>query len=177
MTTDKSTGSVGNVDIDFSYYLRLPRIDQCRLAYEFVGDASGRDAAVLRKQLAGRITSQMAKARGLTPGTPEYSKAINRPGSAIGSISITEPSIAQRIETWKYMLRAGVVPSRHVADAAYALATATIADKESYVAKAIHAIRAGEDPEAVFTSASEAIKLARRERAEAKSATASRRED
>lgn len=104
----------------------------------------------------------MASHRGLTRGTPEYSRALNKRGSASGSIAITEQSVTFRVNAWKYTLRADVKPSPFVADAAYALAKVTVAGKERFVTEAIRQIRNGSDPEDAFLQATESAKAVRR---------------
>ena len=113
------------------------RLEQSRLAYEFIGGAEGSEASELRDIFRKNANDALRRHQG---------KELSQPG------------VTNLVNTWKYMLRANVVPTPDVARASFSLASQTFRKKEeNYVIPAIEAITQGMDPVKAFSGAVSAL--------------------
>jgi hypothetical protein len=116
------------------------RLQQARLAFEWVGNTEGQEASELRDQFR-KVANPALQRKHETP--------------------LTDPAVTNLVNTWKYLVAANVVTDPElnpnagdIAKAAFNLAGQTFRGKnENYVNPAIKAIvEDGKDPEKTFES-------------------------
>lgn len=114
------------------------RYHQARLAFEFVGNTEGKEAAELKEKFAR-----------------EANEALRRRAEK----ELSVPGVTNLVSTWQYMLRANLDTSPgedtyQIAKAAFGLASQSFRKKEdNYVIPAIQAIQNGEHPVKAFQDA------------------------
>lgn len=134
------------------------RYGQAKLAFEFIGNAEGKDAADLREVFRKNAN-----------------EALRRKHES----ELSQPGVTNLVNTWKYLQRANVDtneetnPAIHaIAKASFNLASQTFKKKEdNYVNPAIKSILDGtDDPEAAFIKATAKLKAAKKADADSKDA-------
>lgn len=140
------------------------RFHQSRLAFEFIGNAEGADAAELKETFR-----------------KEANEALRRNNEAPLSV----PGVTNLVNTWKYLQRANIVTDPDAnpkvlgaAKAAFNLASQTFRKKdENYVNPAIEAIVNGADPEETFKKQTALLKKDKTADAEQKNARLKEKEN
>jgi hypothetical protein len=146
-TTITATRSLAEIVDEFVHITDSSnlRFHQSRLAFEYIGNAEGKDAADLKETFR-----------------KEANEALRRENEAPLSV----PGVTNLVNTWKYLQRANIVtdPDANphvmaVAKAAFNLASQTFAGKDvNYVNPAIEAIINGRDPLKTFIDAKNSLK-------------------
>jgi hypothetical protein len=140
------------------------RYHQARLAFEFIGNADGKDASELKERFR-----------------KDANEALRRAHEA----ELSVPGVTNLVNTWKYMLRANVDTSPEtnesifdVAKASFNFASQTFRKKEeNYVIPAIEAIQNGADPVATFVKQTSKLKADKKKDADSKDAPGSQKKD
>jgi hypothetical protein len=140
------------------------RYHQARLAFEFIGNADGKDASDLKERFR-----------------KDANEALRRAHEA----ELSVPGVTNLVNTWKYMLRANVDTSPEtnesifdVAKASFNFASQTFRKKEeNYVIPAIEAIQNGADPVATFVKQTSKLKADKKKDADSKDAPGSQKKD
>jgi hypothetical protein len=124
------------------------RMDQCRLAYEWIGSTEGKEASERKES---------------------FRLAVNGRLNSRHEGELSKPAVGHLVDGWKYMLRANLTPTPDIAKAAHGLASQTFRKKEeNYVNPAIAAILKGDDPIKAFNSAKERLRADKKEASEGK---------
>jgi hypothetical protein len=139
-TTVTATRSLEAIADDFANISDTgsTRLEQCRLAYEWIGSVEGKEASERKESF--RI-------------------AVNGRLNSRHEGELSKPAVGHLVDGWKYMLRANVTPTPEVAKAAHGLASQTFRKKEeNYVNPAIAAILKGADPVKTFNDFKQSLR-------------------